>query len=126
MQQQPMPAPDDADPSSLATHSLSITVGHEDGHLVLLVRGSADFESKEHLAEFLRTAVDQSGSVVLDLRELDFMDSSGLSVLVGAANRARTFGERITVRHPRSIVRQMMQLSGVDQVVMIEMDGTND
>jgi anti-anti-sigma factor len=129
MQRHPQSADEaeDADePSGLGLPNLSITVGHRDGHLLLVMRGSADLESKEHLAEYFRTAIDQSGSVVIDLQDLDFMDSSGLSALVGAANRAHGFGETITVRHPRPVVLQAMRMSGVDQVVTIELDGTGD
>ncbi|MFL5881899.1 MAG: STAS domain-containing protein [Actinomycetota bacterium] len=120
---QPM-QPDPSYASSDGAHPLSITVGQQDGHLLLVLQGSADLESKEQLLQSLRDAIDQSGSVVLDLRDLEFMDSSGLSALVIAANRAQRFGETITVRHPRNIVRQMIQMSGVDGVVKVELDGT--
>ena len=57
--------------------------------------------------------------VVLDLRELTFMDSSGVHAIVNASNRARDAGRRlIVVRGPPNVDR-MFARAGVADVVEI-------
>jgi anti-sigma B factor antagonist len=106
-------------------HGLTITVGDDGGgSLVLRVAGEVDTESGRHFSDFLSAAVDQSVMVVVDLGGVDFIDSTGLAALVGASNRARERGGHITLRHPSPSTRRVITLSGVDQIIAVDGDGS--
>jgi anti-sigma B factor antagonist len=105
---------------------LSITVAHNNGQLVLEVHGAIDLDTRQHFSEFLTTAVEQSGSVVVDLHGVEFMGSVALTALVEAANRARLYGERLSVRRPSLLARRVLEISGVDLVIDIEDDDRSD
>jgi anti-sigma B factor antagonist len=54
----------------------------------------------------------QARLVVLDLRELEFMDSSGAFALVGHAVRARKAGRRLVLLRGPAVVDRMLTLAG--------------
>lgn len=78
-----------------------------DGTIVLNVSGEADVESAPSLRRMLAEAADREPfAIVLDLNGLEFIDSSGISVLVEAQLRAAREGWRLTLRNvPRQAVR---------------------
>jgi anti-anti-sigma factor len=55
----------------------------------------------------------QAEVVVVDLRQLDFMDSTGLSVLVRAHQRATENGKRFGVVRGPQQVQRLLSLTGV-------------
>jgi anti-anti-sigma factor len=74
-----------------------------------------------------RTAIEQaeSGSatlLVLDLSELDFIDSTGLEVVLRAARRAHDEGRRLIVQRPSRYVRRLLEMTAIDQSLDIVED----
>ncbi|MGZ6638676.1 MAG: STAS domain-containing protein, partial [Solirubrobacteraceae bacterium] len=77
-------------------------------------RGELDLST----VETLRAAVDGIGSaerLVLDLRGLSFMDSTGLQLLVALHRRAQRDGLQLTLVAPAAPVDRAIQLCGLDQ-----------
>ena len=85
-----------------------------DVHVVLL-RGELDMESSEGLADWL---VDISGSsVVVDLSEVTFMDSSGIAALVMAKNRITANGDELVLTRPHQFVERTLRIVGLADLV---------
>lgn len=84
-----------------------------DAH-VISVSGELDLASSPRLEEELERA---SGSgahlVIVDLRELEFMDSTGLSVLVKAHQKAEQQGKRLGLAGGSQQVQRLLTLTGV-------------
>jgi anti-sigma B factor antagonist len=81
-----------------------------------MVSGELDLASSAALEEEL-DRVDVLGvtHVIIDLRELEFMDSTGLSTLVKAHQRAAEAGKEFgLVRGPQQVQR-LLSLTGVDE-----------
>jgi anti-anti-sigma factor len=57
--------------------------------------------------------------VVLDCRGLEFIDSSGLNVLVTAHKRLGEAGTRLVIASPPPAARRLFGISGVDRVLTI-------
>ncbi|MER6027131.1 STAS domain-containing protein [Streptomyces sp. NPDC001851] len=51
--------------------------------------------------------------LVLDLREVPFMDSSGLSIIVRAVNEVRNVDGSVSLAAPSELVRRLLDLTGV-------------
>ena len=84
------------------------------GELDLMV--SARLERALHLAQA------NARLVVLDLRELTFMDSAGLHVIVDAATRARHHGRRlIVVRGPTDVDRVFTLTTTAREVEIVDL-----
>jgi len=83
----------------------------------LHVVGELDIASAPQLQLALRQALERSRLVVLDLRDLTFIDSSGVHVIVGAVNRAREIGRRLVVVRGYPIVDRMFAAAGALDVL---------
>lgn len=107
----------DVKPDSLATAVQSnFKVETRDGSqaVVIEVRGELDLASSPALEQELeRGAASKAEVVIVDLRDLEFMDSTGLSVLVRAHQRASENGQRFGVVRGPQQVQRLLSLTGV-------------
>ena len=84
---------------------------------VLHVRGDIDASTSAALTAAVDDLASASdGPLVIDLSKVTFMDSSGLSVLINAHQRGFT----IVVRQPSEVVRRVVELTGLEAVLVIE------
>ncbi len=78
------------------------------------VSGELDLASSPALEhELERGGASTAELVIVDLRNLDFMDSTGLSVLVRAHQRASENGQRFGVIRGPQQVQRLLSLTGV-------------
>jgi stage II sporulation protein AA (anti-sigma F factor antagonist) len=56
-------------------------------------------------------------SIVIDLSELTFMDSTGVRLLVTAHARSRADSDRLTLVRGRAAVQRVLELTGVDALL---------
>lgn len=66
--------------------------------------------------------VDSTALVVTDLRELDFIDSTGLGVLVRAHRRMMDAGNRFVLIEGGGQVRRLLELTGLHQQLTVVSD----
>ena len=80
------------------------------------VRGEIDAHSAPALGDALRAG---AGDVDLDLAGVDFVDSSGLRVLIESHQLLEERGDRLTILDPSPAVQRMFELSVVDDYLNI-------
>jgi anti-anti-sigma factor len=85
---------------------------------VLRLFGELDVSSSAALEDELRR-VGASSVIVLDLQELEFIDSTGLGVLVKTHQRMRDDGLQLAVVKGNGQVRRLLELTGLDQQLTI-------
>ncbi len=91
-----------------------VEVRQADDTAVISVSGALDLASSPALEEELqRVAQLDVQVVVVDLRNLEFMDSTGLSVLVRAHQRAEENGRRLGLVNGSQQVQRLLTLTGV-------------
>jgi len=83
------------------------------------VAGELDLATSPQLERTLREAQQDARLVVLDLRELTFMDSSGVHAIVDAGIRHRQAGGRMVVVRAPAQVDAVFTLIGVTEDVEI-------
>jgi anti-anti-sigma factor len=81
--------------------------------LVLSVSGELDIATARLLDIRLRELLEKHRKIVLDLGELSFIDSTGLAVLVTAAQDAQNDGGGFAVRSVSPSAQRVLELSGV-------------
>jgi len=64
----------------------------------------------------------RSGSLVIDLEALTFMDSAGLSMIMLANDEARRGGTAIAIAKPRGAVKDLLKLAAIDLVIPVHDD----
>lgn len=85
--------------------------------LVIRTEGDVDLSTSPRLREALLSAYDRQAShVVVDLKEVPYMDSSGIATLVEALKIARQAGSRLTLAAMRAPVESVFELAYLKQV----------
>jgi anti-sigma B factor antagonist len=86
----------------------------DDGGSVV-VRGEIDMATAPKLRDMLNGLVDAGTTrIVLDCRSLDFLDSSGIGVLIAVRQRLGDDGA-LTLESPPPHVRKVLELTGVSE-----------
>jgi anti-anti-sigma factor len=94
--------------------NFEVDVRDADQAVVIGVRGELDLASSPALEYELDSgSAADAPLVIVDLRELEFMDSTGLSVLVRAHQRATENGQRFAVVRGPQQVQRLLSLTGV-------------
>jgi anti-sigma B factor antagonist len=91
-----------------------VEVSSEGPQAVLALKGELDVSSSAALEDELRRVTGAS-VIVLDLTELEFIDSTGLGVLVKTHQRMRDDGDKLAVIEGAGQVRRLLELTGLDQ-----------
>jgi anti-sigma B factor antagonist len=100
---------------------LHVDVSHTDRQVVVTLRGDVDVYSSAQLRDELTALIDaEGGSIVVDLAGLDFLDSTGLGVLVGAQKRVVQGGGQLVLRAPRPGARKVFEITGLDKIFVVE------
>jgi anti-sigma B factor antagonist len=94
-----------------------LTIERLEGEAVCLaLRGELDLEHAYTFDEELRRVEGRRPScLVLDLRGLTFLDSSGVGRLLAARHRARRAGRRLLLVRGSAAVQRLMALTAVNE-----------
>ncbi len=83
----------------------------------LSIKGQLDVSAMSALDEALARAADSGGPVELDLDGVDFIDGSGLSVLMDAESRARLASQELRIVAASRNVRRLIDVTDTADVV---------
>ncbi len=87
------------------------------------VTGELDIATAPQLAEMLGRAEQRCQRVVLDLRQVTFMDSAGVHVILNASLRANAAGRRLVlVRGPAHVDRVLDLTIASDNLEIVDLD----
>lgn len=95
----------------------------EGNSVLVTIRGDLDIQVAEHVADELSRVESTNPDVlVLDLRRLSFMDSSGMAIVAAARARAQAAGRRFAIVAPPAGVMRAFEVSGLAELVTIADD----
>jgi anti-sigma B factor antagonist len=95
-----------------AANILDVRVGRENGAQALELSGELDAASAPALRERLaEVATRGAGPLVVDLSELDFIDSTGLSALLNAKRRLTRRDRGFAIVCPPGHVRRILEVT---------------
>ncbi|HET6507297.1 MAG TPA: STAS domain-containing protein [Baekduia sp.] len=98
----------------------SVTVEQVDERSVVTARGELDLATAPELESALLPPLREGASVALDLRALEFMDSTGVRVIVAAHLAAQEHGGALAVAVvDGGPVARVLEISGLDAVLRI-------
>lgn len=99
---------------------LSIATEHHARRSVLLLQGELDFCTRDRLRRAISSVLMRRPQIlVVDLSGLDFIDCSGLSVLVWAHKRLAEQDRQLFLTGSKPIVRRVIGLAGVDTYLQL-------
>jgi anti-anti-sigma factor len=113
------PSAPEAERAMAGPEPLRVRVEARDDGVVVTADGELDLRSAQTFGERLQEVEADAGSrLVVDLRGVTFLDSSGIGELVRAHQRAHEAGRRlVVVRGPQTPIAQVLHDTRVDQVL---------
>jgi anti-anti-sigma factor len=92
---------------------------------VITVRGEVDLASAPQLAGAMSELIDRGHPyLAVDLGAVEFIDSSGLGVLVGSLRRLRDQGGDLVLRAASPAVVRILELTGLDGLLPLANAGS--
>jgi anti-sigma B factor antagonist len=105
----------------LGDSPLQILVSHLKEHAYVVLTGELDGATAPFL---VRTLVEVNetveGDLVLDIKKLSFIDSTGLSVFVSQHKNLSAKGRKLVIYAPTAMARRLFQITGLEDVLTIE------
>jgi stage II sporulation protein AA (anti-sigma F factor antagonist) len=111
-----------AAPSSDAPGAFSVRDELRDGVRILRVAGELDLGNAARVGEVLGARADAPAAVVIELREVTFMDSTGVRELLEARRLTEESGGRLALLAPSRPVQRVLELSKLIEVFEVIAD----
>jgi anti-sigma B factor antagonist len=99
---------------------LDISLEESGDRAVCRLAGELDALNAPRLRALLLEQVEEDRDAVIDLAGLQFIDSSGLGVLVGALKRYQAAGHRLSLRAPTPSLKRVLDMTGLAGAFTIE------
>ncbi|MEU0946867.1 STAS domain-containing protein [Streptomyces canus] len=96
---------------------LSIVDTSSEGIRILAVAGEIDYDTCETLRQALDVPATPPPRLVIDMRKVTFMDSTGINLLIAAHQSATDAGGWIRLAAPTSSVMRTIQIVGLDTLI---------
>lgn len=100
----------------------NVKITYENKTLIVFLLGEID----HHSAIRVRTHIDEAlflhipKTLIMDIGGVDFMDSSGLGLIMGRYTKAKELGTALIVRNPSPRAAKMLTISGLEKIIQIE------
>ena len=99
---------------------LSLETRHEDGHTIIEVGGEIDVYTAPKLRERIIELVDEGQyHLAVDLEKVEFLDSTGLGVLVGGLKRVRAHDGSLRLVCTQERILKIFRITGLTKVFPI-------
>lgn len=97
--------------------TIEIVKGKEE--TVLMISGRLDTNTAPVLEKTIREDIRENATLVLDMKELEYISSAGLRVLLSAQKRMQRNGAMKLI-HVCEIVKEVLELTGFADILDIE------
>lgn len=90
--------------------------------LLVALHGELDLVSAESVRESIDTELEAYARIknlVIDLAEVDFIDSSGLGMLLGRYRQVHKRGGKLVMIGPKPQVRRVLEMAGMTKIMGI-------
>ena len=80
--------------------------------------GEVDISNAHYFRKQLETALaEQKQSITIDLAELNYIDSTGLGVIIGVYGSIKKDGLYVKLLNPKDNVKKLLIISGLDKIL---------
>jgi len=93
-----------------------------DNTLILAIKGDIDLYSSPQVRATLLKAIEKkSPAIIVNLKSVSYMDSSGIATLVESLQRLNEYGGKLIITNVKGAVKDVFELSRLDKVfTMVE------
>ena len=102
----------------------NLKLSYKDGVLTAGLLSEIDHHSAVSVREKIdeRLYRDLPDKLVFDLSDVNFMDSSGLGLVLGRYAKARELGTEVIIKNPSTRIEKIFRMAGADKIIKIFYD----
>ena len=101
---------------------MPVKVKTDNDTLIAAISGEIDHHTAPVLRDCIDSAIEMSRpkKLCLDFREVSFMDSSGVGLVMGRYKTAKAFGSKTEIRNLNPRLEKIIKLSGLEKILEIK------
>lgn len=101
---------------------MNLTSFLQDRHLTVALSGEIDHHSAKNTMRIVGNKIDLYLPIVcvLDFKDVTFMDSSGIAIVLSALRRMRELGGKAKLQNVPQQPMKVLRASGIEKIVEIE------
>lgn len=85
------------------------------------ISGEVDIYTSQSLKDRLYSVLDSNQSdLVIDCKDLNYIDSTGLGIFVGALKKAKQYGKDIYIYSLKDNIKKLFLITGLDKLFIIK------
>ncbi|MBC6696248.1 STAS domain-containing protein [Terrisporobacter mayombei] len=85
------------------------------------LEGELDVSTADELKKYLHKLVDEKKvDMRLDLEKLEYIDSTGLGVMIGILKKLKIENKELYIEKPRNNVKKIFNITGLDKIFKLE------
>mgnify|MGYP001380936152 FL=1 len=89
-------------------------------YVKITLNGEIDIYTSNELKEKLYNIVDTNKKdLIIDCKELDYIDSTGLGIFVGALKKAKQYEKKVVIINLKDNIKKLFTITGLDKVFQI-------
>lgn len=92
----------------------------ENDTLIITVEGEIDLENSDNLRNQVSTALENNTAVSLEMSGVNYIDSSGVAVLIEGKQKAEEGSKQFKIKKPNEAVISVLKLANLDSFFVIE------
>lgn len=100
---------------------LKISEGVLDNYTIVTLTGEVDIYTSKNLKDRIYKIIEEStGNIIIECRELNYIDSTGLGIFVGALKESRQKNGVIKIINLKDNIKKLFVITGLDKLFVIE------
>jgi anti-sigma B factor antagonist len=88
--------------------------------LTIFLNGEIDMDVTEEAKNFIMPIIEQKKEVHLNLKDVEYMDSSGISILIESHQKAKELGTRVVLKEISKSVLKVIMMAKLEQILILE------
>ena len=93
----------------------------EDGNIATVhLDGEIDMDVTEKAKEVIMPLIEAKKEVYLNLKDVQYMDSSGISVLIESHQKAMELGTKVTLKEISKSVLKVIMMAKLEQILNLD------
>jgi anti-anti-sigma factor len=92
----------------------------DEGNIRFAVSGRLTAETAEALSRAVEPALTETKKLILDFKEMEFVASAGLRVIIAAKKKLDAGGGELIIRNVNELVMNVFELVGFDRILTFE------
>lgn len=100
---------------------MTTTIQETDERIIAVLSGELDTAAAAQTEKDLQPLLNSNGKeIVLDCKELEYISSSGLRVLLSILKQAQAVGSRVVLKNVNDVIHDVLDISGFISIFDIE------